>query len=113
MGSTVKVTVMALTGHFQRRQRIRSLASDTVLGALVCLGWAEGSLAKGYLVAEHTVGFFEILWKEGSKFTLLFFFFPNPFLIRQIRLTVSAVTVQVITSNFFVLSKKSVCRKRI
>lgn len=75
MGSTVKVTVMALTGHFQRQQRIRSLASDTVLGALLCLGWAEGSLAKGYLVAEHTVGFFEILWKEVSKFTLLGFFF--------------------------------------
>lgn len=103
---------MALTEHFQRHQRLRSLASDTVLGALLCLGWAEDRLAKGYLVAEHTVGFFEMLWKEGSKFPLLVFF-PNPLLIRWIRLTVSAVSVQVITSNFFVLSKKPVCRKQI
>lgn len=58
-------------------------------------GWAEDSLVKGYLVAEHKVVCSEILRKEVSKSSFLvcglfffFFFFPNPLLIRGIRLIV-------------------------
>lgn len=60
-----------------------------VLSALSCLSWAEDSLVKGYLVAQHKVGWFEILLKEVRKPPLLFLpSLPNPLLIREISLIV-------------------------
>lgn len=66
--SAAGLTVIPLTGHL----RIRSLPPDMVIDALLCLGWAEGSLAKGYIMAEHKEGFSEMLRKEGRKSPLLF-----------------------------------------
>lgn len=54
-----ELTVIPLSGHFQRHLRTRSLVP-------LCLGWAVDSLVKGYLVAQHEVGFFEMLRKEGN-----------------------------------------------
>lgn len=94
MGSAVGVSVIPLTGCFQRCLRIRSLVPDTVLGALLCPGWAEDSLAEGYLVAQHEAGFFETLWRErGRKEGNLSCLFPNPCLIRWIRQIVSAAAL--------------------
>lgn len=62
-----EVTVIPLSGHFQRHIRIRSLVAEAVLGPLLCLGWAEDSLPKGYRVAENEAGFFEMLRKERRK----------------------------------------------
>lgn len=88
--------MIPLSGHFQRHIRIRSLVADAVLGALLCLGWAEDSLPKGYRVAENEAGFFEMLRKEKRKeVSLPSCLFPNPLLITWIRVIVSVAALSL------------------